>query len=89
MSSPEVTLWRAVILQQFVDAVAEPRTRSEAHIKRIAQQWLLGNSETMRIVCDLAGIPLPMVRMKALELAEAGWPYTKFNLSNGPKGVFA
>lgn len=94
MSQPEITLWRAVILQQFIDATSRPRThktnnRRQIHHQVIARTWLLRNSDGFRIICELADIPPIKVRRLACDLAADGWPYTKFNISNGPNGAFA
>lgn len=89
MSQPETLLWRAVVLQQFIDAVAVARKKRQRHDQHIARTWLLADSDGFRMVCDAASLPARDVRAEAQRLARAGWPYTKFNLSNGPKGLFA
>jgi hypothetical protein len=89
---PEVTLWRAVILQQFLDAVMHAPTRYKQHDQRMARQWLLNNSEGFRLVCEGAEVSPPQVLAMARGMAAAGWPHRKFNvtdnLANLNEGVF-
>lgn len=89
MSQPEVTLWRAVILQQFIDAVMHAPSRYKQHDKAMAQQWLLNNSDGFKLVCDCADVSPVKVRVMARDLAGAGWPLRKFNLADPKVGVFA
>ena len=94
MSSPEIALWRAVVLQQFIDACgparrSDPRRqRYEGYDRYESRKWLLGNSGNFQAVCEAAELPPHRVRQEAERCAALGWPARKFNYTE-PKGVFA
>lgn len=56
----EQSLWRAVLLQQILDARSEPRTNAKYNadlaLKRTADAWLRLSNPDFRIVCELAGL---------------------------------
>ncbi|ABD46471.1 MULTISPECIES: hypothetical protein [Neorickettsia] len=64
-NNAERALWRAVILQAFMDSLTESK-RTEDRLARIsARGWLLGMCHDFRIVCALAGYDPYYVRRRA------------------------
>jgi hypothetical protein len=75
---PEVTLWRAVIFQAFLDSVAKDtlyskRTRSRMETES-ARKFLLGETPMLAIACTLANLSRRKVQAEAVRRAAAGWP---------------
>ena len=78
MYQPEVTLWRAVIFQAFLDAVAKDtlysrRTRTRMETES-ARKFLLGETPMLAIACKLANLSRRKVLAEAQRRADAGWP---------------
>ena len=91
MYQPEVALWRAVIWQQFLDAVAKDtlysrRTRSRLETDD-ARAWLLTDLRTFPAVCRAAAVSARKVRAEAVRQARLGWPARQ--VLADLKGVFA
>lgn len=67
--SGERALWRAVVDRAFLDAALVPaegrRGNEDRRHRDTARQWLSGNSQDFRIICDAADIDPDYVRRKA------------------------
>ena len=78
MYQPEVTLWRAVIFQAFLDSVAKNTLYSQRTRSRIetdsARQFLLGETSMLAIACKLANLSRRKVMAEAQRRASLGWP---------------
>lgn len=59
-------LWRAVILQAFVDISTNSQKVEDKIAKRFARSWLLGMSEEFKLVCSMAGYNPYYVGKKAV-----------------------
>jgi hypothetical protein len=81
--SPERRLWRAVLSQAILDAVAEvtvkdPKARAEQLRDRDeARTWLLKSSAHLEWVCDAAGLDVVLVHKQARTLEYRGWQISK------------
>ena len=95
MSNPEVTLWRAVILQAFIDASARsgpgPGERTLVRLERArAREWLLTDSPGLRAICAVADVSPHIVIREARDRALRGWPLKRTAIGKHvPEGVFA
>lgn len=86
VSTPEVHLWRAVIVQAMTDATMNvrlfdgPTTSKQSKIvenireRADSRRWLLDNSRDFRRVCELAMLDPAAVRDSAMKLSKDGWP---------------
>ena len=81
-------LWRRVLEQAFMDATY-PRpsasfkeggqgARPAVTEQRQARAWLTGYSPDFALVCDFAGLDARIVRRRARELRQDGWPVHDF-----------
>lgn len=62
---PEVALWRAVIMQQLVDAKSNSKQPYLKRRKKDALLWLKGNSQDFHDVCMMANYHPENIRKKA------------------------
>lgn len=80
MYSPEIALWRTVIVQAFLDASAKTEVAnkySTLHRRRDkieARQWLTTDTPGLRAICSAAEIDHDLVIREAKRRAVAGWP---------------
>lgn len=55
-SSPEVSLYKAVITQAIIDATNTSLMPEAKSIERDAKRWIFGNDEYFQKICHMAGI---------------------------------
>jgi hypothetical protein len=65
-SNSQLALWRAVILQAFVDLLTNSEKLEDQIAKRFARSWILGMSQDFKLVCSMAGYNPYYVRRKAV-----------------------
>lgn len=63
--SPEQRLWRAVILQAFLDLASNATSRDIVEGKHWAKLWLFSSSRDLFMVCDFADIHPHAIRKSA------------------------
>ncbi len=68
----EIRLWRAVLLQMFVDLKVKSNNKKYNFSKRKAYEWfkLPKNNEDLKEVCRLSGYEYRKVKMMADEIIE-------------------
>ncbi len=64
----EVALWRAVLLQAFIDLKTKSKKHVKKPIKREAAKWFRVNKQDLIDVCALADYDYHMVAKKAEEV---------------------
>ena len=64
----EVALWRAVLLQAFIDLKTKSKKHIKKPIKREATKWFRTNKQDLMDVCALADYDYCMVAKKAEEI---------------------
>ena len=64
----EVALWRAVLLQAFIDLKTKSKKHIKKPIKREATKWFRTNKQDLMNVCALADYDYCMVAKKAEEI---------------------
>ena len=71
-TSGEIALWRAVLLQMFVDLKIKSNNKKYVFIKRKAYEWffLQKNKEDIKEVCKLAGYEYRKVKKIAELIVE-------------------
>lgn len=84
--TPEVHLFRAVIVQAMSDAtmtlptLPARTTKQDSHRvenqreQRDARAFLTGNSSHFRMICEFAMLDPAAIRDTALKMERAGWP---------------
>ena len=71
--NPYVALWRAVILQAFLDMASNSLNKTTNGQKHTAIHWLLHPSRDLHTVCDFAGIhPDEVIARARRVMAENG-----------------
>lgn len=83
--SPEVTLWRAVIAQAFLDASSTAHSTRDRLEKDEARKFLLNPSPGLAAICDVAGVDPAHVNREATRRKTAGWPMKR--TARGKQGV--
>lgn len=63
--SPEERLWRAVVLQAFIDLAGNTYTEKTIHIKHRATHWLTTPSRDLFNVCDMADMQPQTIMARA------------------------
>lgn len=58
-------LWRAVILQAFMDSVSNCQRTESKIAKHSARDWLTGMGKDFKLVCSMAGYNATYVKRKA------------------------
>lgn len=74
---PEVSLWRAVIMQALQDAGSKDKKREMRMIRARAIAWLHSDSDDFREVCMYAEFELDYVKKKAKEAIKQGCKWRK------------
>ena len=64
----EVALWRAVLLQAFIDLKTKSKKHVKKPVKREAVKWFRANKRDLMDVCALADYDYRMVVKKAEEI---------------------
>ena len=64
----EVALWRAVLLQAFIDLKTKSKKHVKKPVKREAVKWFRANKRDLMDVCALADYDYRMVAKKAEEI---------------------
>ena len=64
----EVALWRAVLLQAFIDLKTKSKKHVKKPVKREAAKWFRTNKRDLMDVCALADYDYRMVAKKAEEI---------------------
>ena len=64
----EVALWRAVLLQAFIDLKTKSKKHIKKPIKREATKWFRTNKQDLMNVCALADYDYCIVAKKAEEI---------------------
>ena len=64
----EIALWRAVLLQAFIDLKTKSKKHVKKPIKREAVKWFRANKRDLMDVCALADYDYHMVAKKAEEI---------------------
>ena len=64
----EIALWRAVLLQAFIDLTTKSKKHVKKPIKREAVKWFRANKRDLMDVCALADYDYHMVAKKAEEI---------------------
>ncbi len=75
----ERALWRAVIVQQLMDASSNSQKREMKLIKAQAISWLSGTSDDFFEVCTLADLSPDYVREKARFALKRGCQWRQYN----------
>ena len=68
----EVALWRAVLLQAFIDLKVKSKNKKYDHARRKAYEWfkLPKNQQDVKEVCNMAGYEYRKVQQLADEIIE-------------------
>lgn len=64
----EIVLWRAVLLQAFIDLKTKSKKHVKKPVKREAVKWFRANKRDLMDVCALADYDYHMVAKKAEEI---------------------
>ena len=64
----EIALWRAVLLQAFIDLKTKSKKHVKKPVKREAVKWFRANKRDLMDVCALADYDYHMVAKKAEEI---------------------
>ena len=63
--TPEVSLWRAVILQSILDRLTQSKRGEDIMARKNAKNWMNINNEKFRTVCQFAQLEPDFVIRKA------------------------
>jgi len=72
--SAEITLWRAVLMQAFIDASAPAHSTADRLAKGDARKFLLNPSPGLSAICDVAEVDARSINREARRRSAAGWP---------------
>lgn len=68
-----VALFRAILIQQLMDAKSRRTKKEYEYLRTSANNWLFGNQEDFRMVCDLAGWDPDVMREKLTKARDNGY----------------
>ena len=68
----EIALWRAVLLQAFIDAKSKSKKNRNQTIIQDAKNWFLNNNQDdVMDVCDMANCSYNLIKNTAKDLLQA------------------
>lgn len=68
----EIALWRAVLLQAFIDAKSKSKKKRNQTIIQDAKNWFLNNNQDdVMDVCDMANCSYNLIKNTAKDLLQA------------------